>query len=102
MGRKLCKEDDRSNLITGLVITVVALGGGLYLYYRVVKQRNKSIAFLNQGIDQLKDQNRRQGEAYSRLEKENSEQQQKIYDLEKYNQSLANQMSEKEKQSPEA
>jgi hypothetical protein len=95
VGRKLSMEDDRSNLITGLIITTVILGGCCYFSYHLAKERNKKIAWVHQNLDWLKDQNRRQGEAFSQLLEENTSQQQRITDLERENQVLASRLSDK-------
>jgi hypothetical protein len=95
VGRKLSIEDDRSNLIAGLFVTTVVLSGCFYLSYQLAKERNKKIALLNQNMDRLKDQNRRQGEAFSQLVEENTTQQQRIIDLERENQVLASRLSDK-------
>lgn len=95
VGRKLNLEDDRSNLITGLVITAVVLGGCYYIAYQRAKECNRKIAWLNQNMARLKDQSRRQGEAYSQIVTQNNIQQQRITDLERENQLMARQLSDR-------
>jgi hypothetical protein len=69
--------------------------GGYYCYsYRLAKERNRQIAWLHQHLEKLKDQNRRQGEAYSQLVEANTTQQQRINYLERENQVLAGRLGD--------
>jgi hypothetical protein len=95
VGRKLSMEDDRANVISSLIITTVFLGGCCYFSYHLAKERSKKISWLNQNLDKLKDQSRRQGEAFSKLVEENHAQQQRIIDMERDNQLLAGRLSDK-------
>jgi hypothetical protein len=95
VGRKLSIEDDRSNLIAGLIVTTVVLSGCFYLSYQLAKERNKKIALLSQSMDRLKDQNKRQGDAFSKLVEQNNNQQQRITDLERENQLIARQLGDR-------
>jgi hypothetical protein len=95
VGRKLSMEDDRSNLIAGLIVTTGVLSGCFYLSYQLAKKRSKKIALLNQSMDRLKDQSRRQGEAFTQLVEQNNAQQQRVTDLERENQLIARQLSDR-------
>jgi hypothetical protein len=102
VGRKLSKQDNQSNQIAGLIVTTIVIGGCWYITYRLAIERAKKISWLNQSMDQLKDQKNNLGEANSRLTRENALQKQKILDLEREKQSLARQLNDNQKQEPEA
>jgi hypothetical protein len=102
VGRKLNLEDGRSNRITGLIVTTVVLSGCFYLSYQMAKERSKKIALLNQSMDRPKDQSRRQGEAYSQLVEVNTTQKQRIADLERENQLIARQLSDRASQASDS
>ena len=102
MGRKLCKADQRSNTVTGLVITTVVLGGYLYLQYRMMQEQNKIIKKQIMDIDQLNEHFKRQSQTINNLTEENRKQRQAIIDLERTNQVWAKEIKDSNNQKPQA
>jgi predicted negative regulator of RcsB-dependent stress response len=102
IAKKLMEKDNQKNLITGLVITTIALCGILYYQFRLTKDQKIQIAGLNQSISQIQEQYRQQHQIIGSLESENNQQRQVIANLENTNQVIAKQLSENQKQEPQA
>jgi predicted Holliday junction resolvase-like endonuclease len=68
IGRKLSKADDRNNMVTGLIISTLVLGGCVYLQYRILKELKGEIFRFKQKIDDLNSRNNRQREIIDELQ----------------------------------
>jgi len=87
MIKKLSEIDDRNNLITGLVITTIVIGGIAYFQYQKIKSQKEQIG-------QGKKENIRMFQQYAQLFYEKFRLQGTVNQLKKSNELLTKKMQE--------
>ena len=102
MTKKLSDSDDQKNLITGLVITTIVIGGYAYLQYRAMQAQSREVLWLKNGITQLKEHNKRQVKLNQELSNKVVEQQAEITDLRRSYHELAGKVKNNQGQDTEA
>jgi hypothetical protein len=94
IARKLSENDDRKNLITGLVITTIIMGGITYLQYLSIKSQKEQSLRLSKEKDRIKEDNLRKSQQSSRLIFEKFTLQEAIKQLKEKNELLAKKIKE--------
>ena len=94
IARKLSENDDRKNLITGLIITTIVVGGITYLQYRAIQSlKEKNIKLLHSKA-LINDEIVRKSQQNSRLISEKYTLQETIKKLKEKNELLATKIQE--------